>query len=69
MLLDDVLHDDVHVDDNNNDNNDNENYPITKNRPMLYSTRKWIYLQFYYECLIWAKEFNIIYPDCLNVIN
>jgi hypothetical protein len=41
-------------------------YEITGHREMLESTRTLIYLHFSQECQIWAKEFNIVYSDCLN---
>ncbi len=43
-------------------------YPVTHNRPMLESTRKFIYLQWYKECVIWYEEFGIEYPECLSSI-
>ena len=50
---------------------ENENsgaYAITGHRAMLPETRQLIYLQFWEECKIWAKEFGIVYPRCLNVM-
>jgi hypothetical protein len=44
-------------------------YLIAGNRTMLPETRRLIYLQFWEECKIWAKEFGIVYPDCLNVMD
>jgi hypothetical protein len=41
-------------------------YLITENRPMLYKTRIMLYLQWQEECQIWAEEFGIVYPECLN---
>ncbi len=43
-------------------------YPVTHNRPMLESTRRFIYLQWHKECKIWAEEFGIEYPECLASI-
>jgi hypothetical protein len=43
-------------------------YAMAGGRAMLPETRQLIYLQFWEECKIWAKEFGIYYPDCLNVI-
>jgi hypothetical protein len=42
-------------------------YEITGHREMLESTRSLIYLHFRQECQIWAEEFGVVYPDCLNV--
>jgi hypothetical protein len=44
-------------------------YEISGNRTMLKATRKFIYLQFWAECKIYANEFGVIYPDCLNVMD
>ena len=44
-------------------------YAITGGREMLPETRKLIYLQFWEECKIWAKDFGIVYPDCLNIMD
>jgi hypothetical protein len=44
-------------------------YEISGNRTMLKATRKFIYLKFWEECKIYANEFDIVYPDCLHVIN
>jgi hypothetical protein len=41
-------------------------YPITRHRTLLAKTRKLIYLQWQEECHIWATEFGIVYPDCLE---
>lgn len=43
-------------------------YPVTHNRPMLDATRSFIYLQWHAECRIWAAEFGIVYPECLDAI-
>lgn len=43
-------------------------YEISGNRTMLEATRRFIYYNFWEECKIWAKEFGIYYPDCLNVM-
>jgi hypothetical protein len=42
-------------------------YEIAHGRPMMESTRQLIYMLFWEECKIWAQEFNVYYPDCLNV--
>jgi hypothetical protein len=44
-------------------------YEISGNRTMLGATRKFIYLKFWEECKIYANEFDIVYPDCLHVID
>jgi hypothetical protein len=44
-------------------------YKISGNRTMLKATRKFIYLQFWAECKIYANEFGVIYPDCLNAMD
>jgi hypothetical protein len=44
----------------------NNAYPITRHRTLLAKTRKLIYLQWQEECHIWATEFGIVYPDCLE---
>ena len=44
-------------------------YTVSGNRPMLQATRRLIYMLWHEECQIWAEEFNIVYPDCLNVMN
>jgi hypothetical protein len=44
-------------------------YEISGNRTMLKATRKFIYLQFWEECKIYANEFGIVYPDCLHVMD
>jgi hypothetical protein len=41
-------------------------YEIAGRREMLESTRSLIYLHFRQECQIWAQEFGVVYPDCLN---
>jgi hypothetical protein len=43
-------------------------YKIAGDRTMLSETRQLIYLQFWEECKVWAREFGIVYPDCLNVM-
>jgi hypothetical protein len=43
-------------------------YRIAGNRSMLPETRRLIYLHMWEECKIWAREFGIVYPDCLNVM-
>jgi len=43
-------------------------YDIAGNREMLPKTRELIYLFFWEECKIWAREFGIEYPDCVNVL-
>ena len=43
-------------------------YASTGGREMLPETRMLIYLHFWEECKIWAQEFGIVYPDCLNVV-
>lgn len=44
-------------------------YKVSGGRSLLPETRVLIYLQFWELCNIWAAEFGIVYPDCLNVIN
>ena len=44
-------------------------YPVTQGRPMLESTRKFIYVQWYETCRIWAEEFGVVYPDCLSALS
>eukprot|EP00439_Symbiodinium_sp_Y106_P080029 s668_g18.t2 len=44
-------------------------YKVSGGRSLLPETRVVIYLQFWEQCNIWAVEFGIVYPDCLNVIN
>jgi hypothetical protein len=44
-------------------------YVIAGNRTMLPQTRRLIYMQFWEECKIWASEFGVVYPDCLNVMD
>lgn len=41
-------------------------YPITEGRWMFQKTRKLVYLRFYRVCKIWAEEFGIVYPACLD---
>eukprot|EP00934_Nitzschia_sp_Nitz4_P006606 Nitzschia sp. Nitz4//scaffold22_size323478//62989//64377//NITZ4_000509-RA/size323478-processed-gene-0.389-mRNA-1//1//CDS//3329542941//6596//frame0 len=43
-------------------------YEITHNRPMLEATRQLIYIQFWEECNIWAEEFGVVYPECLQAV-
>jgi hypothetical protein len=43
-------------------------YPVTHFRPMLESTRKFIYLQWHKECKIWFEDFGVEYPECLAAI-
>ena len=43
-------------------------YEIAGNREMLPQTRELIYLHFLEECKIWAQEFGVEYPNCLNVL-
>ena len=43
-------------------------YDIAGNREMLSKTRELIYLFFWEECKIWARDFGIEYPDCVNVL-
>lgn len=43
-------------------------YEIAGGRKMLNKTRAFIYLQYREECQIWANEFRVVYPDCLNVL-
>jgi hypothetical protein len=43
-------------------------YANTGGREMLPETRTLIYMYFWEECKIWAREFGIVYPDCLNVM-
>jgi hypothetical protein len=44
-------------------------YWIAGNRTMLPKTRQLIYLQFWEECKIWEREFGIVYPQCLHVMD
>jgi Sulfotransferase domain len=44
-------------------------YAITGGREMLPETRTLIYLQFWEECKLWAREFGVEYPDCLNIVD
>jgi Sulfotransferase domain len=44
-------------------------YEVAGNRTMLPQTRRLIYLLFWEECKLWASEFGIKYPDCLNVMD
>lgn len=44
-------------------------YPVTEDRPMLEASRRFIYLQWHEECQVWAKEFGIVYQDCLSVLD
>jgi hypothetical protein len=44
-------------------------YEISGNRTMLRATRKIIYLKFFKECILYANEFGIVYPDCLHVMD
>lgn len=43
-------------------------YEIAGNRKMLEKTRAFIYLHYQEECQIWAKEFGVMYLDCVNVL-
>ena len=43
-------------------------YEIAGNREMLPETRELIYLYFWEECKIWASEFGVDYPACVNVL-
>lgn len=43
-------------------------YPVTSDRPMLESTRKFIYLQWHETCKIWAQEFGVTYDGCLEAL-
>jgi hypothetical protein len=43
-------------------------YVSTGGREMLPETRTLIYMHFWEECKIWAQEFGVVYPDCLNVM-
>jgi len=43
-------------------------YAITHHRPMLETTREWIYMQFWEECKVWSEEFGIVYPECLRSV-
>jgi hypothetical protein len=43
-------------------------YAIAGGREMLAETRTLIYMHFWEECKIWAAEFGVVYPDCLNVM-
>lgn len=38
-------------------------------RYMYPETREILYLQFLEECKVWAEEFGVEYPDCLNVLD
>ena len=39
-----------------------------QHRVMYPETRQLIYLQFLEECKVWATEFGVEYPDCLNIL-
>ena len=43
-------------------------YHISNDREMLPESRTLVYLHFWEECKIWAQEFGIEFPDCLNVM-
>ena len=43
-------------------------YHKSGGREMLPESRTLIYLHFLEECKIWAREFGIEYPDCLNIL-
>jgi hypothetical protein len=43
-------------------------YEIAGHRKMLEKTRAFIYLHYQEECQIWATEFGVVYPDCVNVL-
>jgi hypothetical protein len=43
-------------------------YALSGGREMLPETRQLIYMYFWEECKIWAREFGVFYPDCLNVM-
>jgi Sulfotransferase domain len=44
-------------------------YAMSGNRTMLPLTRRLIYLLFWEECKIWASDYGIEYPACLNVMD
>ena len=45
-------------------------YRASSNHRFMYpETRQLIYLQFLEECKVWATEFGIEYPDCLNILH
>ena len=43
-------------------------YEIAGGRKMLENTRAFIYLHYQEECQIWAAEFGVSYPDCVNAL-
>jgi hypothetical protein len=43
-------------------------YALSGGREMLPETRELIYMQFWEECKIWARDFGVIYPDCLTTM-
>jgi hypothetical protein len=51
---------------NNCGNRTSSAYKIAGYGKMLESTRSLIYLHFQQECQIWAQEFGVNYPACLN---
>jgi hypothetical protein len=50
------------------DNKPSSAYAIAGGREMLPQTRELIYLRWWEECKIWARDFGVEYPDCLNVL-
>jgi hypothetical protein len=43
-------------------------YEITGGRSMLPETRTLIYLLYYEECKLWSQRYDVVYEDCLNVL-
>ena len=48
---------------------DGSYHRTSKGHYMYPETRQLIYLQFLEECKVWATEFGVEYPDCLNVLD
>uniref|UniRef100_A0A8J9SBQ8 Sulfotransferase domain-containing protein n=1 Tax=Phaeodactylum tricornutum TaxID=2850 RepID=A0A8J9SBQ8_PHATR len=43
-------------------------YEITGGRSMLPETRTLIYLLYHEECKLWSQRYDVVYEDCLNVL-
>jgi len=43
-------------------------YKITGDREMLHETRELVYIYFWEECKMWARDFGIEYAACVHVI-
>jgi len=44
-------------------------YPIAGGRDLLPETRTIIYMRYWEECKLWAREFGVEYPSCLHVMD